>query len=157
MKGKTWLLIVLLVFFVPAVQAELTLKPIHPDEAVEHTLKQRFSHENALANMEAIKSFLESFRRLSAAARGKIPAQKLKSIGNTDWEIQELAFRNLPRDIQGALRYQDLLLKKTLYQLAICEAKAGKTPAQKAAQTRQEMEQAEKEFQIFWNGLAIAD
>ena len=157
MKSKTWLLVILLLCWVFAVQAELTLKPIHPDEPVEYTLKQRFSPENALANMEAIKGFLESFRRLTAAAKGKIAAQTLKSIGHTDWETQQLAIANLPPAVEGALRYQNWLLKKTLHQLALMELQAGKTSAQKTEQARQEMDQAEKEFQIFWDGMSVAD
>jgi len=157
MNGKTRLAMIMMFFFVAAVQAELALKPIHPDETVEQTLNQRFSLENALANMEAIKGYLESFRGLSAAAKGKIAARTLERIGHTDWETQMLAFSNLPSAVEGTLRYQNCLLKKTLYQLAVMETKAGKTPAQKTKQARQEMERAEKEFQKFWDSLAVAD
>jgi len=157
MKSKTWLLVIMLIFWVFAVQAELTLKPIHADEPVAYTLKQRFSLESALANLEAIKTFLASFHRLTAAAKGKIPARILKNIGHTDWETQQLAFSNLPPAVEGALRYQNLLLKQTLQRLAVMEFAAGKAPAQKTAQARQEMERAEKEFQIFWDSLTIVD
>ena len=157
MKSNIWLLNILLVFWSSAVQAELSLKPIHPAEAVEYTLKQRFSLESALAKMKAIETFLESFRNLTAAAKGKIPAKIMQRIGNTDWETQHLAFANLPPAIEGALRYQNLLLKKTLHQLAVMNFKAGKISAQENSRLRQEMDQAENEFQKFWDAMAIAD
>jgi hypothetical protein len=157
MNRQEWLIVALLILFVATARAELTLKPIHPDEPVEHTLQQRFSLESALANMESIKAFLESFRRLTAAAKGKLTARAWRGIGHTDRETQELAFANLPPAVEGALRYQNWLLKKTRHQLAVMELRAGKTPAAKAEQARQEMEQAEKEFQKFWDALSVAD
>jgi hypothetical protein len=147
----------MLMLWAISIRAELTLKPVHPDETVAQTLGQRFSLPNALSGLDAIGSYLESFRRLTAAARGVIPAKKMNEIGNTGWEIQELAFRNLPRTIEGALRYREWLLKKTLYQLVVVEGKAGKASAAKIEQARQELEQAEKEFQKFWDTLAVAD
>lgn len=157
MKSKEQLFFCMLVLLPLTVSADLKLKPIHPAEPVEYTLKQRFSLENALANMKAIKGYLESFRRLTAAAKGKISAQTLKIVGHTDWETQQLAFSNLPPAVEGALRYQNWLLKKTLHHLAVMESKTRKTSAQKTYQARQEMDRAEKEFQIFWDSLAVAD
>ena len=78
MKSITWLPVILLVCWVAPVQADLTLKPIHPHESVAETLKQRFSLENALANIESIEGWLDSFRRLTAAAKGKIAARCLE-------------------------------------------------------------------------------
>jgi len=156
-KSKTWLPVILLLLWTPAIQAELTLKPIHPAEPVQDTLNQRFSLQNALANMESINGFLESFRRLTAAAKGKINKATWKEIGNTEWDVQTLGFANLPRAVEGALRHQNWLLKKALHRLAVMEMKGGKTAAQKTEQARQEMDQAEKEFQSFWDSMSIAD
>jgi len=157
MKNKAVGLIFLLLFWIPVIQAELTLKPIHPQESVAETLNRRFSLENALANIGSIQGWLDSFRRLTAAAKGRISAGAWKEIGSTEWDTQTLGFANLPRAVEGALRHQNWLLKKALYQLALLELETGKTSPQKTGQARQEMEQAEKEFQAFWDSMAIAD
>jgi hypothetical protein len=140
-----------------AVGAELKLKPIHPNEAVEDTLNRRFSLANALACMATLRDYLESFRKLAEAARGKIAGGAWGKIGNTDWETQALGFVNLPAAVEGALRYQNYLLKKALHELAAAQAQAGKAPAQRAEEARRELELAEKEFQGFWEAMAIVD
>jgi len=157
MKSKKWRLAGMLLFMVAGLRADLPLKPIHPDETVEQTLTQRFSLENAITVIGTMQQWLESFRRLTVAAKGKIGAAAWKEIGNTEWDVQTLGFANQPRAVEGALRYQNWLLKKTQYQLALLELERGKTSPQKTGQARQEMEQAEKEFQAFWDSLSIAD
>jgi len=136
---------------------DLQLEPIHPQESVAETLNKRFSLENALANIESIEGWLDSFRRLTLAAKGKIAAAAWKEIGNTEWDIQMLGFANQPRAIEGALRYQNWLLRKTRHELAVLELQAGKISPQKAEMARREMEQAEREFQKFWEAMSIAD
>ena len=157
MNSKTLLVLTVMIFFAATLSGELHLRPIHPDETVEQTLKERFSPESALTSMNAIKNYLQSFRSLTAAARGKLSAREWQRIGHTDREIQDLAFANMPLAVEGALRYQNWLLKKTLYQLATMEKNAEKSLPQKAEAARQEMERAEKDFQAFWDSLAIAD
>jgi hypothetical protein len=134
-----------------------TLKPVHADETAEYTLHERFSLQNALRAMESIQSWLESFRRLTAAAKGKFGPAAWKEIGNTEWDVQTLGFTNQPRAVEGALRYQDWQLKKTLHQLATMELAAKKTSATEVESARRAMEQAEKEFRAFWDSMAIAD
>ncbi len=112
MKSKKWLLSGVLFFLWGGLQADLKLKPIHPDETVEQTLTQRFSPENAVTVLATMQEWLESFRRLTAAAKGKIGAAAWKEIGNTEWDVQTLGFTNQPRALEGALRYQNWLLKK---------------------------------------------
>jgi hypothetical protein len=137
--------------------ADLQLEPIHPQESVAETLNKRFSLENALANIKSIEGWLDSFRQLTAAAKGKLGSAAWKKIGNTEWDVQTLSFANQPRAVEGALRYQNWLLKKAQYRLAALELKTGQSGAQKAEQARQELEQAEKEFQAFWDSMSIAD
>jgi len=156
-KGMNRLVVFVLVVTPLLAGADLQLEPLHPHESVAETLNKRFSLENALANIESIEGWLDSFRRLTLAAKGKIAAAAWKEIGNTEWDIQTLGFANQPRAVEGALRHQNWLLKKALYQLSALELKAGKSSAQKAEQARLEMEQAEKEFQEFWDSLSIAD
>jgi len=157
MKNKAVGLIFLLLLWSRASHAELTLKPIHPQESVAETLNRRFSLENAIWVIGTMQEWLESFRRLTAAAKGKINKATWKEIGNTEWDVQTLGFANQPRAVEGALRHQNWLLKKALCQLALLELETGKTSPQKTDQARQEMEQAEKEFQAFWDSMAIAD
>ena len=97
----------------------------------QDTLKQRFSLENAIAVIGTIQGCLESFRRLTAAAKGKIGEAAWKEIGNTEWDVQTLGFANLPRAVEGALRYQNWLLKKALCQLAVLELKGRQNSAAK--------------------------
>jgi hypothetical protein len=136
---------------------ELQLKPIHPDETVAQTLNQRFSLANALTVIAIVRDWLESFRRLTAAAKDRISAGAWKEVGNTEWDVQTLGFANMPRSLEGALRYQNWQLKKALHQLAMMEEQAGKAQAQKTEQARSELEQAAREFQAFWDSMAIAD
>ncbi len=136
---------------------DLRLKPLHHAETVEQTLNLRFSLENAFAVVNTIQEWLESFHRLTEAAKGKIPSSTWKTIGNTEWDIQTLGFANIPRSLEGALRYQNWQLKKALHQLAMMEEQAGKAPAQKAEQAQRELELAEREFQAFWDSMSIAD
>jgi hypothetical protein len=137
--------------------ADLQLKPIHPQESVAETLKQRFSLENALANIESIRSWLDSFRRLTLAAKGKIATAAWKEIGNTEWDIQNLGFANLPSAVTGTIRYQNYLLKQALHQLAMVEERAGRGSPQGTEHARMELAQAEREFQQFWDSLSVAD
>ena len=157
MKSRKWLLSGVLFFLWGGLQADLKLKSIHPDETVEQTLTQRFSLENAVSVLATMQEWLESFRRLTTAAKGRIGAAAWKEIGNTEWDVQTLGFANQPRALEGALRYQNWLLKKTRHQLAALELKTGQASAQKLERAWQEMEQAEKEFQAFWDSMSIAD
>jgi hypothetical protein len=136
---------------------DLQLKPLHHAETVEQTLNLRFSLENALAIVNTIQEWLESFRRLTAAAKNRVPSSTWKEIGNTEWDVQTLGFANMPRSLEGALRYQNWQLKRALHQLAMMEEQAGKAPAQKVEQARSELELAEQEFQAFWDSMSIAD
>jgi len=151
-------LVVFVLFATPLLaRADLQLKPIHPQESVAETLNKRFSLENALANIESIEGWLDSFRRLTLAAKGKITAAAWKEIGSTEWDTQTLGFANLPRAVTGTLRYQDYRLKQALHQLAMAEERAGRGSPQGTEQARLEFAQAEREFQQFWDSLSIAD
>jgi hypothetical protein len=157
MKGLPAFLSFLLFSLPQAVGAELKLKPVHPDEPVEYTLNQRFSLANALSRLGTIRDYLTSFRGLTEAAKGKIAPRVWKGIGNTDWETQALGFANHPAAIEGALRYQNYLLKKALCELAAAQAQVGRAPAKEVERARRDFAQAEKEFQAFWDALGIAD
>jgi hypothetical protein len=151
-------MIALVLFVTPGlVGADLQLKPIHPQESVAETLNRRFSLDNALANIGSIQGWLDSFRRLTKAAKGKITAAAWKEIGSTEWDTQTLGFANLPLAVTGTLRYQNYRLKQALLQLTMAEERAGRGSPPGTEQARLEFAQAEREFQQFWDSLSVAD
>jgi hypothetical protein len=140
-----------------SVYGELRLRPIHRDEPVQYTLEQRFSMETALSGLEKMKASLESFRTITEEVKGKVSAKRLKEIGNTDWEIQHLGFKNFPGAIEGTLYKQDYMIKDLRNQLAKEKWKQ-KTISQKEMEEAQaSFDEAEKAFQKFWDGFAIAN
>lgn len=154
-RGLAWIAALLLPLRLAA--GDLKLKPIHPDEPVEQTLNERFTTASALAAIEAVRGWLESFRILTSAACGRVDPAAWKRIGHTDWETQNLGFANQPRTIEGALRLQNWRLKQALYRLTLMENALGKAPPRAVDESRREAEQAEREFQTFWDSLTIAD
>ena len=137
--------------------AELNLKPVHPDEDADYTFNQRFSVQDSLSTLNQINSALESFRKLTELSVGKIPEEKLKEIGNTGWEIQNLGFMNWGGAIKGTLYKQDYLIKKLEYELALEKAKNGKTNKDELLTAEKAFNEAEKKFQAFWNSFSIGD
>ena len=137
--------------------AELKLSPVHPGEDVEYTLNQRFGVDNALRCLEFVRASLTSFRKLTEESKGKIPDSKLKEIGNTDWETQNLGFQNNPNSIEGTVRRQDYMLKKLEFELAKARQQLGQCPDSELRSRRDAYEKAEKEFQEFWNGFGVVD
>lgn len=147
----------LLVAITTPAYGEVVLKPVHPDEPVDYTFNERFSTKNSLENLDAVKSALDSFRKLTAAAAGKIPKKRLAEIGNTGWEIQNLGFANYVGGLRGTLLKQDYLIKKLEYELAQRKAKAGEITGKELLEAKGEFEKAEKQFQKFWDTFGIAE
>jgi hypothetical protein len=138
-------------------QADLTLRPVHPDEPVEYTYEQRFSLSNALDNLHWIDRALKSFRLLTEEVKGKISKKRLREINNTDWETQNLGFANGPCAIEGTLRKQDYLIKGLRYELAKEKMRAKSIGEEELMDAKRAFEAAEKAFQEFWNNFHIAD
>lgn len=137
--------------------AELDLKPVHPDEPAEYTFNQRFSVENALRTVDFMSSALESFRKLTEQSKSKIPKEQMKKIGNTDWDIQNLGFRNAAGAVKGVLLKQQYQIKKLTYDLALQKSTAKGIDAEELAQAKAEYQRAEKTFQEFWNSFGVSD
>jgi hypothetical protein len=146
----------LIALAVPA-YGETGLKPVHPDESADYTFNERLSVNNSLESLAAVKSALASFRKLTAAATGKIPRERLAEIGNTGWEIQNLGFVNYVETIKGTLLKQDYLIKKLRYELAQQKSKSGEITGKDLLEAKGEFEKAEKQFQGFWNTFGVAD
>jgi hypothetical protein len=158
MKCRRRLLAVIFVItFVGVAYGELKLRSIHPDEPVEYTYEKRFSLEMALSSLRKIQASLESFRTLTDEAKGKISGERLKEIGNTDWETQHLGFKNMPGCIEGVLRKQDYLIKELRYQLAREKLSQKAITEGELLETRRAFEEAEKSFQAFWDSFGVAD
>jgi len=153
------LVLISLISLVIAVYAELGLKPVGPDdgEPVEYTFNQRFSLKNALRSLETINSALMSFEKLTKESKTFVSEKKLKEIGNTDWETQNLALPNCIGAIEGTLRKQEYLIKRLSYELAQEKATSGEINKKQLRNAQKEKQQAEKSFQTFWDSFGIAD
>jgi len=138
-------------------QAEMNLRPVHPDESAEYTYNKRFSLDEALTSLDRVRLYLESFRLLTEEAQGSISRKRLKEIGNTDWETQYPGFKNIPLCIEGTLRKQDYLIKKLLYESAKHGVKDGTVGGKALSEAKRAFEDSEKSFQTFRDNFGIAD
>ncbi|MHC4356321.1 MAG: hypothetical protein ACYS0H_26760 [Planctomycetota bacterium] len=147
----------LLILVIP-VCAELDPKSSGPvGEPAEHTLHRRFSTTYALGCLRKIASGLSSFDELTRESKTLISRERLKEIGNTDWETQNLGFPNALGAVEGTLRRQECLIKKRSYELALERAKTGKPDKKQLAKARKEKEQAEKSYRKFLDSFSIVD
>lgn len=140
-----------------SVYAETGLKPVHPDEPTDYTFDKRLSVTSSLDSLAIIKSALDSFRKLTEAAGGKIPSERLAEIGNTGWEMQNLGFVNHVEAVKGTLLKQDYLIRKVTYELAQRRWKSGEIDQKDLSKAKKEYEQAEKQFLKFWDTFNIVD
>ena len=136
---------------------DLELKPVHPDESAHYTYNERFSSMRSLESLTTLKSALDSFRKLTETAAGKIPRETLGQIGNTSWEMQHLGFVNHVRTLKGTILKQEYLIKKLRYELAQIKSKLGEINQRDLLQIKREYEKAEGQFQEFWDTFGIAD
>jgi len=155
-KRLIWMSIILLSSMGLA-YAQVNQRPVHSDESVRQTFEQRFSLDQALSSLEVIRASLQSFQKLTEEVQGKVSNEKLKEIGHTDLEMQNLGFRNHPKSIEGALRKQDYQIKKLQYQLAEARNKEGMKNSTELMEAKEDYQQAEKDFQKFWRDFRISD
>lgn len=151
------LIVCLIIAMSVAAYGETTLRPAHPDESASSTFDERLSTRNSLQSLVAIRSALDSFRKLTEAAANKIPKERLAEIGNTGWEMQNLGFVNHVEAIKGTILKQDYLMKALTYALAQRKSKSGEIGKRELVKTKGEYEKAKRQFQEFWNTFAIAD
>jgi len=81
----------------------------------------------------------------------------LAKIGNTSWEMQNLGFVNHVEVVKGTILKQEYLIKKLTYELAQIKSKSGEMNQRDLSKIKREYENAEKQFQEFWNTFGIAD
>jgi hypothetical protein len=137
--------------------ADLRLKPVHPDEPVNHTLEERFSLENSLRATEQIKGALNSFRQLSEKSKVALGKEAVSEVENTDPETQTLGFSNWVGTLEGTLKKQDYQVKKLEFELAQEQYKDGKINKAVLDQKAAQYQKTKREFQAFWNSFRIAD
>jgi hypothetical protein len=119
------------------------------EQAAARAESADFSLEDALFALENIRGCLQSFRQLTEEAQGKIPKAKLKAIGNTDWDMQELGFANNPNILEGTLKKQDYEIKKLQWERVQQGVKEGKTGEKHLQEARRALENSQKVFQEF--------
>ncbi len=132
-------------------------QPVSPDEPAAATADERFSFDNAISRIEQIKAALSSFRQLTQISQEQIGASAIAPVGNTDWEIQNLGFKNWTGAVEGTLRKQEYQIKKLEFELAQAKFADGEITQSELAQTEAAYQQAEQDFQTFWNSFRIAD
>lgn len=132
-------------------------RAVHPDEPADYTMNERLSVRYSMDSLAAIKSALDSFRKLTAAAVKTMPKEKLNEIGNTGWEMQNLGFANHVESVKGTLLKQEYLLNKLACELAERKSKSGEVDQKELLKIKREYEESEKRFKKFWEGFRIAD
>ena len=152
------LLALVVMLVAPIVVAQpADLKPVHPHETAKQTFDERFSLSTALERLGFVGKGLESFVKLTEGCGKKVPAQEMKTIGNTDWETQNLGFRNATGAIEGALRRQDWTIKQLRLQLVQERRKNGTVSDEEVTKAQRSFDEADKSFSEFWKGFGIAD
>lgn len=148
-------LLLVLIIALPA-GAELDLNQVHPDEPVDATVS-RFSFENALESIGTIRYALNSFRELTRICGVCLSEEELSTIPYSDWESQNLGFRNWCGSIEGALYYSNYRIRKLEYEIALLRADSGEIDALSLEGAEAEFQLAESLFMDFWNSFGIAD
>jgi hypothetical protein len=155
---RSSLLVLVVMLVAPIVVAQPPdLKPVHPDETAKQTFDERFSLDTAVERLGFVRRGLKSFVKLTEACGKKIPAQEMKTVGNTDWETQNLGFRNAAGSIEGALRRQDWTIKQLRLQLAQERGKTGSASEEDVTKAQKTFDEADRSFRKFWKGFGIAD
>lgn len=147
---------ILITSLISAAQAG-ELKPIMPDEPAEYSYNERFSTESALESIDYIKDSLNSFVRLSKISEKKIGKKRLKTVGNTGWETQNLGFPNWTSTVKGTLLKNDYLMKKLEYKLEKMKLKSGQSNRAEVDRRKKSFKAAEAAFKQFWSTASIAD
>lgn len=155
------MLVVLLLCLSVSVSAELNLDDnknlIHWEEDPLQVFNDRFSYDNALYRLDQINGYLDSFRALTEMSRSQLSEEELQGIGNTGRDVQSLGFHNIPLTVEGALRKQHYQLAQLEYELAQYKFEDDEITGDELNMKRDAFEQAEADFQEFWDSFTILD
>lgn len=130
----------------------LNLTKRHPDGADGPTeFATEYSPTTALQRVDQLRGFLDSFKQLTARARGTLTAADLRAAGNTSATIQTIGFHNIPLVVEGTLLKQDYQLKQVAYELARLRHLRGEVAEQDVERARVAYAEATNKFQMFWD------
>jgi hypothetical protein len=136
----------------PASVGYLNLTKRHPDGADGPTeFATEYSPAPALQRLDQMRGFLNSFKQLTARARGRLTEADLRSAGNTTREMQSIGFHNIPLVVEGTLLKQDYQLKQAEYELARLRRARDEVTEQEVERARGAYVEATKRFQLFWD------
>ena len=148
----------LLLLFSHSASGQLNLQNgEYTGEVARHIFNERFSYDEAQRRLVQINRFLDSFRALTEQYRDRFTTEELRSVGNTGGEMQGLGFYNVPKTVEGTLRKQQYQLKQLEYELAERKYAAGEITVGELGNSRSAYEDAEEEFQTFWDSFVISD
>jgi hypothetical protein len=150
-------IIIFILLICISASAKLNLEKVNPDEPVDYTLNERLSFENSLIRLKQVDSALDSFRKLTDASKNTMSKEELNATGNTGWEIQNLGFENWTNAIEGTLYKQEYLIKKINYDFALKKFTLKEIDEKELLNAENELKQAEKNFQDWWDSFSIAD
>lgn len=136
----------------PSAVGYLNLHKRHPDGSDGRVeFDSAYSADEALSRLEQIRGWLDSFRRLTREARGRVTAAAQRTIGNTGAEIQTIGFHNIPLVIEGTLLKQDYQLAQARYEVAQLKYERQQISAEDLARSRAAYRDATVRFQRFWD------
>ncbi len=126
-------------------------------QTVDTVDKERFAYARALDSLQSINEWLKSFKTLTTLTADRITPEEKQQVGNTGFEMQSLAFYNLPRIVEGTLRRQNYDISKLEYELALERRSAGKVSQMDVEAKKKNWQAAKTELQAFLDKFRVAD
>jgi hypothetical protein len=141
----------------PVAVGYLNLHKRHPDGLEGPQEFNRFSLEEALSRLNQMRGFLSSFERLTDRVRDRLRPDELRTIGNTESDMQMIGFHNIPLEVEGLLLKQEYQLRQEQYELAQLKYAQNRINANELARARAAYEKATTQFQLFWDTKLPSD
>ena len=136
----------------PTAVGYLNLHKRHPDGFEGRAEFDRsYSSGQALERLEQLRSFLDSFRRLTKQVQGGLDRAQLQAVGNTGAEMQTIGFHNIPLVVEGTLLKQEYQLAQTRHELGQLKYDRQQISADELARLRLRYQEVTARFQRFWD------
>jgi len=126
-------------------------------QAVDNLDNDRFSLANALTGVQYINDWLKSFRGLTKLTADRVSPEEKQQVGNLGWEVQNLAFYNWVKSVEGTLCKQEYEIRKLEYELALEQNASGKVSQAEVAEKEKSYQEARTNLQSFLTKFHIAD
>jgi hypothetical protein len=136
---------------------DLGLKPLHPDETVEQSIRERFSADNALRTLLTVEEMLDSLSVAVVARHDSECGERMAAIEARFGDGILVGIANYPTILEGAIRLQRLTIVELEYQLATNKAARGEGFEEVVRSALDELENARAEFIEFWEDARLAD